>query len=113
MVTNVGMSSGAVNAYQNTAKILQDSGLVNGNSNGEASKSLSGGAFENLISAKFNETAALLNKSEQISQAAIAGKADMKDVVTAVASAEVALKTVVAVRDSVISAYQEIIRMQL
>jgi flagellar hook-basal body complex protein FliE len=35
------------------------------------------------------------------------------DVVTAVTNAEVALDTVVAVRDRVISAYQEIMRMPI
>ena len=44
---------------------------------------------------------------------AAAGKADVTDVVTAVAEAEVTLQTVVAVRDRVIQAYQEILRMPI
>ena len=42
-----------------------------------------------------------------------AGKANMIDVVTAVAESETALQTLVAVRDRVISAYEEIMRMQI
>ncbi len=43
----------------------------------------------------------------------ISGEADLKDVVTAVANAENTLETVVAVRDKVLSAYQEILRMPI
>ena len=41
------------------------------------------------------------------------GKADVVDVVTAVAETEVAMETMVTVRDRVISAYQEIMRMPI
>jgi flagellar hook-basal body complex protein FliE len=41
------------------------------------------------------------------------GKADLVDVVTSVASAETSLETVMAVRDQVIAAYQEILRMPI
>ena len=41
------------------------------------------------------------------------GKADLVNVVTAVASAQASLETVMAVRDQVISAYQEIMRMPI
>ena len=41
------------------------------------------------------------------------GKAELVDVVTAVSSAEASLETVMAIRDQVISAYQEIMRMPI
>ncbi len=41
------------------------------------------------------------------------GKANIVDVVTAVAETEVAVETLVAVRDRVISAYEEIMRMPI
>ena len=43
--------------------------------------------------------------------ASAAGKAELVDVVTAVANAETTLETVVALRDRMISAYQDIMRM--
>ncbi len=43
----------------------------------------------------------------------VSGKADVVDVVTAVAETEVALETMVSVRDRVISAYEEIMRMPI
>ncbi len=52
-------------------------------------------------------------QSEQMSALAVAGKAELADVVTAVANAEITLQTVVAIRDRVIQAYQEITRMPI
>ena len=43
----------------------------------------------------------------------VQGKAELVDVVTAISSAEASLETMVAVRDQVISAYQEIMRMPI
>ncbi|MBF0334285.1 MAG: flagellar hook-basal body complex protein FliE [Alphaproteobacteria bacterium] len=52
-------------------------------------------------------------KAEDLSKQAITGKADIREVVAAVASAELTLETVVAVRDKVISAYKEILSMPI
>jgi flagellar hook-basal body complex protein FliE len=41
------------------------------------------------------------------------GKADMVNVVTAMAETEVALETMVSIRDKVIAAYEEIMRMPI
>ncbi|HTV38369.1 MAG TPA: flagellar hook-basal body complex protein FliE, partial [Xanthobacteraceae bacterium] len=41
------------------------------------------------------------------------GKANMVDVVTAVAESETAIATLVSVRDKVISAYEEILKMPI
>ena len=41
------------------------------------------------------------------------GKAELVDVVTAVSSAQASLETVMAVRDQVISAYQQIMQMPI
>jgi flagellar hook-basal body complex protein FliE len=43
----------------------------------------------------------------------VTGRGDLVDVVTAVAAAEATLETVVAVRDQVIQAYQDILRMPI
>ena len=44
---------------------------------------------------------------------AVKGTADIQEVVMAVSNAEVALQTVVAVRDKVVSAYQDILQMPI
>jgi flagellar hook-basal body complex protein FliE len=51
--------------------------------------------------------------AENMSARALVGKADLTDVVTAVKNAEVTLQTVIAVRDKVVAAYQEIARMPI
>jgi len=52
-------------------------------------------------------------KSDVQTRAMANGKADMVNVVTAVAETETAISAVVAVRDKVISAYEEIMRMPI
>ncbi|MEM0923512.1 MAG: flagellar hook-basal body complex protein FliE [Pseudomonadota bacterium] len=52
-----------------------------------------------------------LRKGEQTAIAGMAGRADPQSVVTALASAEMAVQTAVTVRDKVVEAYQEILRM--
>jgi flagellar hook-basal body complex protein FliE len=45
--------------------------------------------------------------------AQVHGKAELVDVVTAISAAESSLETVMAIRDQVINAYQEILRMPI
>jgi len=52
-------------------------------------------------------------KSELLSEQALAGKADVRDVVAAVNNAALTLQTVVAVRDKVINAYNSILQMPI
>lgn len=58
-------------------------------------------------------TIATLRGGEQMTARAALGKADLTDVITAVTNAEVTLQTVTTVRDKVVSAYQEILRMPI
>jgi flagellar hook-basal body complex protein FliE len=51
--------------------------------------------------------------SDTQAQALATGKANVVDVVTAVAESEVAVGALVAVRDRVIAAYEEIMRMPI
>jgi flagellar hook-basal body complex protein FliE len=52
-------------------------------------------------------------KTEGVQMEAMAGKAELHELVTAIANADLTLQTVVAVRDRVISAYQDILRMPI
>jgi flagellar hook-basal body complex protein FliE len=52
-------------------------------------------------------------KADTQAHAMASGKANVIDVVTAVAETEVAVEAMVAVRDRVISAYEEIMRMPI
>lgn len=73
----------------------------------------SGGDFASLVKGVIEEAKKIGERSEQLSIAGITDRADISQVVTAVAEAEMALRTVVAIRDKVIDAYKEIIRMPM
>ncbi|OYX29934.1 MAG: flagellar hook-basal body complex protein FliE [Caulobacterales bacterium 32-69-10] len=72
-----------------------------------------GSAFSSMVQTAVNEAVTASRTSEKQMAAHTAGKAELIDVVTAVASAEASLETVMAVRDQVIAAYQEIMRMPI
>ena len=55
--------------------------------------------------------AATLQQGEETAKAALIGKADPHALVEALVQAELAVETVVTVRDKVVEAYQEILRM--
>jgi len=58
-----------------------------------------------------NDFAKAVQGGETTAKAAMAGKADMPSLVEAIARSELAVETAVTVRDKVVSAYQEILRM--
>lgn len=69
--------------------------------------------FVDLVKDAAQEAIDANYKAEEVTARAIAGQANVTEVVTALADAEETLKTVVTVRDRVISAYQEILRMPI
>lgn len=72
-----------------------------------------GGGFADLLKQAANGAVGAMKQGETASLKAVTGKADISEVVTAVTNAEVALQTVTAVRDRVIQAYQDILRMPI
>lgn len=103
----------AAGAYQDALRVANS--IIERTSSGAGSeaKASSGASFLDLVGHALQSASDSGYKSEAIATKAIAGKADLTDVVTAVAGAENALNTVVAVRDRVINAYQEIIKMPI
>jgi flagellar hook-basal body complex protein FliE len=93
----------AARAYQQVAKATQ--GALQ---NGEESVDF-GAMVQNVL----KDAAHSAKAAEAQGMAAAVGKGDIVDVVTAISAAETTLETVVAVRDQVISAYQEILRMPI
>lgn len=112
MVANVQVSQ-AMNAYNralNVAdRILKETNITQVAPQKETTQA----SFGDLIGNALKSAAASGYNSEAMSTKALAGKADITDVVTAVSNAEMALNTVVVVRDRVISAYQDIIKMPI
>jgi flagellar hook-basal body complex protein FliE len=71
------------------------------------------GSFAGMVQQFVGGTAETGRKAEASMVQAAAGKGDLVEVVTAIAESEAALETLVAVRDKVIAAYEEIMRMPI
>ncbi|MGD0864976.1 MAG: flagellar hook-basal body complex protein FliE [Rhizomicrobium sp.] len=70
-------------------------------------------SFSDFLSGAMNNAVGTMQAGEQMATKQVAGQADIVDVVNAVNSAELSLDTVVAVRDKVIAAYQNIMQMPI
>ncbi len=102
--------STAVNAYKQAAGAV--SSAVGANKP-VAMPSSDDQTFAGMVTESLQHAVQSGRQAEELSLKQISGEADLKDVVTAVANAEHTLETVVAVRDKVLSAYQEILRMPI
>lgn len=96
----------AANAYKSQMKLsegMDDSAASDDNKP----------SFGKMLEQQFDDVVKTQNAAETAKMQAVTGKGDVTDLVTAVANAELALNTIVTVRDRVISAYQDIIRMPI
>jgi len=93
----------AARAYQQAARTAASGGA------GESQNVDFGGLVQEAI----RQAGQSASVAENQALAVAGGQADIVDVVTAIAAAETQLQTVIAVRDQVISAYQEILRMPI
>lgn len=101
----------AASAYANIARLTDASaGITGGALGGSADSKTSFGSVLKEALAAVNEAG---QKSDAQTRAVANGKSNMVDVVTAVAETEVAIDAVVAVRDRVIQAYEEIMKMPI
>jgi len=101
--------SAAAAAYQAIAKIGTESATA-GASAGAAGV---GNDFSQFLSQAMNSAVSTMKQGEQVASTQVTGQADVVNVVNAVNSAELTLDTVVAIRDKVISAYQNIMQMPI
>jgi flagellar hook-basal body complex protein FliE len=99
MVMNIG---DALSAYRQTM-----GGAVGG---GVTKAKEAGGSFEDTLQGFIGDAVKSLKEGEQAAAAGASGKSNLQDVVIAVNNAELMMQTVIAVRDKVIGAYQDIIR---
>jgi len=100
--------SAAISAYLQAAKMGTGAGEAAG-----AAGQAGGTSFGDMLSGVLSDASQTGRTAEMKASGAIQGKGDLVDVVTAVQAAEVSLETVVAIRDKVIAAYQEIMRMPI
>jgi flagellar hook-basal body complex protein FliE len=98
----------AANAYANLARLLDHAGP------GKSSDSeASGPSFSSVLKDALGSVMEAGHKSDAQAVAMASGKANVMDVVTAVAETDVAVSTLVSVRDRVIQSYEDIMKMTI
>lgn len=99
-----GGAAQAIKAYAAAAKRAQA---------GEGAAAPAAPQFQTFLKGQLEDAGQRLATSEAKAIEALSGRADLQQVVEAVTAAELGLQKVTAVRDRVISAYQEIMRMPI
>jgi flagellar hook-basal body complex protein FliE len=74
---------------------------------------LGGPSFSSILKDVVHAVSTAGAKADTQTQSVAMGKANMVDVVTAVAESETAIATLVSVRDKVIAAYEDILKMPI
>lgn len=100
MVINV---ANALSAYKQATTSSASKGLA-------ASSDSSVGSFSDTLKDFIGDAVDSVKKGEEMAAKGAVGKADMQEVIMAVSDAEMMMSTITAIRDKVISAYQEVIR---
>lgn len=98
-------STAAAGIYKNIQKAGQGAGM-------ETDKP-QGADFGALVKNAATDAIDTMRTGEKASADAVTGKANLTDVVDAVTNAELTLNTVIAMRDKMMDAYQEILRMPI
>ncbi|MDB5504615.1 MAG: flagellar hook-basal body complex protein FliE [Tardiphaga sp.] len=101
----------AANAYASLARIMDAGGGV-GAGIGKAAEG-GGQSFGDMLKGAIGSVLDSGRKSDAQTIAMTNGKANVMDVVTAVAETDVAVSTLVSVRDRVIQSYEDIMKMPI
>jgi flagellar hook-basal body complex protein FliE len=99
----------AANAYAKLARLADPSASAPKVGGGDSG----GPNFGAMVKEAIGSVVEAGRKSDGLAQGMAAGKANIVDVVTAVSETEVAVEAMVSVRDKVIQAYEEIMRMPI
>ena len=99
----------AANAYAELAQLADPGANLYKMTAGDSG----GPSYGAMVKDAINSVVEAGRKSDGLAQGMAAGKANIVDVVTAVSETEVAVQTMVSVRDKVIQAYEDIMRMPI
>src|SRR6476469_2275449 len=97
----------AANAYAALSRIMESGG------DEKSVQSAGGPSFSALLKDAVGSVLDAGKKSDAQTMAMSSGKANVMDVVTAVAETDVAVSTLVSVRDRVIQSYEDIMKMPI
>jgi flagellar hook-basal body complex protein FliE len=96
----------AANAYAALARMVESGA-------GKGAETGGGPSFSSLLKEAVGSVVDAGRKSDAQTVAMTSGKSNVMDVVTAVAETDVAVSTLVSVRDRVIQSYEDIMRMPI
>lgn len=102
-------STNAINAYQNAAKMAESAFSISSPSNEQKI----GPDFSELVNQAVGDAIDTQKVAENATAGSLINKTSIDDLSIAITNADLTLRTVVAVRDRVISAYQDIIKMPI
>lgn len=103
----------ATQAYQNISQAIEQASQSNNASEPLRKTGLEENSFAHLVEAAINQTANNVQTAEIAGNQVVTGDANLIDVVTSISTAEVSLEAAIAVRNRIIEAYQEIMRMPI
>lgn len=101
----------ATAAYSNAARLMNQ--MAKPGAEAIAAPAQGGGDFAKMLADQVQGVMEAGKVADAKSMDLVNGKGDVVDVVTAISQTEMAIETMVTVRDRVISAYEEIMRMPI
>src|SRR5215213_6435449 len=103
----------ASNAYQTLARVKEALDEKQSQTLGKVVGSDKEGEFGNMVTSAISSFTSQAREADAQAASMATGKTDLVDVVTAVAETQIAMETLVSVRDQVISAYEKILQMPI
>ena len=103
--------SQALNAYQSAQRTANSGGMPEADALGAAQQSANTGGFWQLLDKNINDAVNTQYRGEAAGVASLSNKVSPTDLAVAINNAELTLRTITSIRDRVISAYQDIIKM--
>lgn len=103
-ISNLTNPAAAASAYANMSKMADA---------GPGMEAAKGPSFGDMVRSAAVDAIQTLHEGEKASAQAITGKANLTDVVQAATQAELTMDTVIAFRDKMLGAYQDIMRMPI
>ena len=101
----------AATAYGNASRLINQAAKPQADLT--ASASTAGGNFADLLAQNVQGVVDQGRQADQMALDMVSGKANVVDMVTALSETEMAIESMVTIRDRVISAYEEIMRMPI
>lgn len=102
----------AINAYGQTQKTLQPAN--DGQDGGQASPSSDiVSSFGDVLGSALNNAVATGKSAEAQAAAGLSGTGNLTDIATSVEEAKLTLQTVTTIRDRVVQAYQDVMKMSI